>query len=83
MGLIQIDKLEGFIDKRISNTKKYLEIFDKYSDFFSFQKTTNESKNSHFGFPFVVKNNKIFSRDEICKYLNNNGIETRPIIAEK
>ncbi len=81
MGLIQIDKLEGFIDKRISNSKKYLDIFDKYSDFFSFQKTTIGSKNSHFGFPFVVKDNKIFSRDEICKYLNNNGIETRPIIA--
>ena len=55
MGLIQIDKLEGFIDKRISNTKKYLEIFDKYSDFLVFKKQQMSQKNSHFGFPFCSK----------------------------
>ena len=38
-------------------------------------------ENSHFGFPLIVKNNKYFNRNEICLYLNNCGIETRPIIA--
>lgn len=81
MGLIQIDKLNEFVEKRISNAANYKKSFNKYSDFFSFQETTKGSKNSHFGFPFVVKKNKYFNRDEICEYLNKNGIETRPIIA--
>ena len=81
MGLIQIDKLDGFIKKRISNASNYRSSFSKYSDFFSFQETTKDAKNSHFGFPFVVKKNNFFNRNEICKYLNNSGIETRPIIA--
>ena len=81
MGLIQIDKLNNFIEKRTSNAKNYLDSLSKYSDFFSFQETTKNSKSSHFGFPLIVKENNIFNRDEICFYLNSNGIETRPIIA--
>jgi len=81
MGLIQIDKLNNFIEKRTSNAKNYLDSLSKYSDFFSFQETTKNSKSSYFGFPLIVKENNIFNRDEICFYLNSNGIETRPIIA--
>ena len=29
----------------------------------------------------VLKNKKYFDRDDICNFLNKNGIETRPIIA--
>ena len=76
-----IVSLNGFIEKRISNASNYRSSFSKYSDFFSFQETTKDAKNSHFGFPFVVKKNNFFNRNEICKYLNNSGIETRPIIA--
>ena len=81
MGLIQIDKLNNFIEKRTSNANNYLDSLSKYLDFFSFQETTKDSKSSHFGFPLIVKENNIFNRDEICFYLNRNGIETRPIIA--
>jgi CDP-6-deoxy-D-xylo-4-hexulose-3-dehydrase len=29
----------------------------------------------------ILKNNDFFTRNEICEFLNKNGIETRPIIA--
>ena len=67
MGLLQIDKLNNFIEKRIANAEYYRKNFEKYKDFFSFQETTENSKNSHFGFPFIVKDNNFFSRDEIFK----------------
>ena len=81
MGLLQIDKIDGFIKSRQSNAKKYFNELESLSDFFTFQVTTKNSENTHFGFPLVCKNNKFFTRDEICSFLNSNGIETRPIIA--
>ena len=81
MGLIQIDKIDEFINSRRKNAKKYYEKLISLGEFFSFQTTTANSENSHFGFPLIVKNNKYFNRNEICLYLNNCGIETRPIIA--
>jgi len=81
MGLIQIDKIDNFIKSRQENAKKYYNDLESLGDFFSFQVTTENAENSHFGFPMILKNNTYFNRDEICSYLNNNGIETRPIIA--
>ena len=81
MGLLQIDKIDSFIESRQNNAKKYFSELESLGDFFSFQITTKDSENSHFGFPMILKNNTYFNRDEICTFLNNNGIETRPIIA--
>ena len=81
MGLIQLKKIDKFINYRRANAKKYFKALEELSDFFSFQLTTKESENSHFGFPLILKNTKYFNRNEICSYLNERGIETRPIIA--
>jgi len=81
MGLLQIDKIDGFIKSRQNNAKKYFAELESLSDFFSFQITTKNAENTHFGFPMILKNNDFFTRNEICEFLNKNGIETRPIIA--
>jgi len=81
MGLLQIDKIDDFIKARQGNAKKYLTDLESLSDFFTFQVTTKNSENTHFGFPMILKNDKFFNRNEICSFLNKNGIETRPIIA--
>ena len=81
MGILQIDKIDNFIKSRKENAKKYLSKFESFGDFFTFQKTSKDSENSHFGFPLIIKNNKYFNRNKICSYLNKSGIETRPIIA--
>ena len=52
MGLIQIDKIDEFINSRRKNAKKYYEKLISLGEFFSFQTTTANSKNSHFGFLF-------------------------------
>ncbi len=81
MGMLQIDKIDNFIKSRQDNAKKYYNKLKNLGDFFSFQSTTKDAENSHFGFPLILKNNSYFNRNEICSYLNKNGIETRPIIA--
>ncbi len=81
MGMIQLNKIDKFIENRKNNAKKYLNELNDLSDFFSFQSTTKDSENSHFGFPLVIRDTRHFDRNEICSYLNKCGIETRPIIA--
>ena len=81
MGLLQIDKIDDFIKARQGNAKKYFTDLESLSDFFTFQVTTKNSENTHFGFPMILKNDKFFNRNEICSFLNKNGIETRLIIA--
>ena len=81
MGLLQIDKIDDFIKARQGNAKKYFTDLESLSDFFTFQVTTKNSENTHFGFPMILKNDKFFNRNEICSFLNKNGIETRPIIS--
>ena len=53
---------------------------EKISDLISFQETTKNAESSYFGFAINIKKNKIFDRSKFTRYLNQNGIETRPII---
>lgn len=81
MGQLQLPKLDHFIDKRRESAAFYLQYLQKYNEFFAFQKETAESKHVWFGFPLIVKNNAPFSVKEITTYLQQQHIETRPIIA--
>ena len=45
---------------------------------FETQKDIDES--SWFGFPIIITNPKIISRDDVVSQLEKNGVETRPIV---
>ena len=77
IGCAQIDKLESFIKIRKSNWKKIDEFFSKYEKFFIRHQATENSEPSWFGYALTVKDNKLFNRDELIKYLNENRIATR------
>lgn len=79
-GLVQLPKLNDFVNIRRNNTAGWHESFGKWNKFFDFQKETPRAKSSCFGFPLVVKDPSLFSVSEITQFLNNQGIETRPII---
>jgi len=81
MGLVQIDKLEGFVKARQANAAFLLENLAGYSKYISFHETTKNSEHSWFGFPIIVSPDAPFSRDEMRGYLESHQIETRPIIA--
>lgn len=81
MGLVQIGKLSNFVKARQKNAAFFMQALEKYSDIFSFHKTTAKAEHSWFGFTVMVNESAPFSRDEIRHHLESNGIETRPIIA--
>ena len=80
-GEVQLPKLTDFVNTRRDVAQYYKNSLEKYSDFFLFQQETPNSQHSWFGFSIIVKENAPFSVKDITKFLQKNGIETRPIIA--
>jgi CDP-6-deoxy-D-xylo-4-hexulose-3-dehydrase len=76
----QILSLNDFVNIRRRNTAGWHVILAKWSKFFDFQQETPNSESSCFGFPLVLKDSSLFSVAEITQFLNNQHIETRPII---
>ena len=81
VGMAQLDKLPGFIEKRKSNFRKIKEKLEKYIDYFILPEATKKSDPSWFGFPITVKENDKFSRNELTLYLEKNMIMTRLLFA--
>ena len=77
IGIEQIDKIESIIANRRSNADYFLSEIKKTLSF----RTQNEvGESSWFGFPMILERTDL-SRDKIVTYLENRGIETRPIVA--
>jgi len=81
MGITQIKKLDNFVKKRRNNAQILLSLMKEFSDFFIYQKEKKETLHSWFGFIIIIKNIKIINRNKLCKFLNQNGIETRAIVS--
>ena len=55
-------------------------IFDEYNDLFLIQQEQRNGESSFFGFAITLKENCSFKVNDIRKFFQINGIETRPII---
>tara|TARA_B110000438_G_scaffold303226_1_gene363785 strand:+ start:884 stop:2242 length:1359 start_codon:yes stop_codon:yes gene_type:complete len=79
IGLVQLSKIDEFIQKRKENfnwLKKHLEKYEKY---FLLPKETENSEPSWFGFPILIKDDAPFSLLELNGYLFSHNVDTRPI----
>jgi len=81
MGIIQLPKLDDFVNSRRNSANFLLENLEKYGSVLSFQKETSKGRHSWFGFPLVIKNDATFSVADLRSHLEKAGIETRPIIS--
>lgn len=81
VGLAQIEKLPGFIDKRKSNFIKIKNLLLKYDKFLILPEPTNGSNPSWFGFPITLKSDTFFSRNDLTGFLEKNMIMTRLLFA--
>ena len=81
MGLIQLEKLSGFIAKRNENFTKLYEFFKKYEDFFILPIWETEAQPSWFAFPLTLKEGTPFNRQDIIKWYEKCNIETRLLFA--
>lgn len=81
IGLIQLKKLPMFTKKRKQNFKFLSENLENFSNKIILPESLPGADPSWFVFPITISENCTFSRYEILKYLESNGIETRPILA--
>lgn len=80
MGLVQLDRLDGFIDSRRESAASYRASLERFDDIFAFQEETPKGRHSWFGFCMTIKPDAGFGKSEIMQYLGANNIESRPII---
>ncbi len=77
IGCAQLKKLPSFIEARRNNFKFLSNIFKKYEDYFILPQAQDYSEPSWFGFPILVRENKLFKRSDIVNYLESNRVATR------
>lgn len=78
IGLCQLPKLAGIVDKRRQVFSAYLEALCHIPSL-RFQKENENGKSSCFGFAMILEGAP-FSVTQLRQYLETRGIETRPII---
>lgn len=78
-GVVQMQRLEGFREARGRNAVRLREMTQHA--FLRQIRVLPECEPSWHGFPLMVASDAPFSRDELCRHLDEHGIENRPIIA--
>lgn len=81
LGVVQLDKLDGFVAKRKENFSFLYERLKKFEKYFILPKWSEKADPSWFGFLLSVKDDAGFTRDDIVKFLNDKKIGTRLLFA--
>jgi len=77
IGVEQLRKLPGFIEKRKENFRILSEGLKKYEQYLILPRATPHADPSWFGFPLLVRESAPFTREEIVRYLEDRRIATR------
>jgi len=81
IGVVQLEKLPMFIEKRKNNYKLLADGLKELEKYISIQKATPNSSPSWFGFLMTVKDEAKFTRNDISTHLEKNNIQTRNLFA--
>lgn len=81
LGLAQLKKLDGFIEKRRKYFNLLYEGLKKHTDKIILPEATNNSNPSWFGFLITIKPEVNINREKLLVKLNNNKIGTRLLFA--
>ena len=77
IGLAQLERLDGFVEKRRSNWRYLYNHLKSLEEFLILPEPTEYSDPSWFGFALTVRKDSPYSRNDIVKFLNENKIGTR------
>ena len=79
MGLVQLKRLTELNNNRIKNYKRVIDLINKSDlDILTFFKKEHNSTPAWFALPFII--NKKYNKNNYLKYLEQNNIETRPVV---
>jgi len=80
-GIHQIKKLDKFVDIRRKNANYWSSKLSKYKKYFLIIKEQPNTKSAWYGYPIIVQRNAPFKKSEMIKFLNERGVQTRPILS--
>ena len=78
-GNIQLMKFNKFSKIRNFNFKYHSKFFDKLKEYFIIPKVLPSVSTNFLAYPIIIKKNKLFSRRQLQIFLENSGVQTRPI----
>src|SRR3989344_6960480 len=78
-GLIQIDRLSGFVEERKKQFNEMTELFTQY-DLFHLPQSQPGADPSWFSYPLTIKESSPFDRSNFARYLTLNKVEVRPLM---
>ena len=81
LGVAQLKKADGFVEKRKNNFQSLYKILRQYEDYFILPRSLPDADPSWFAFPITIRNNSTFSRVELTNFLERNKIMTRTLFA--
>ena len=80
-GIHQVPRLEGFIEHRRDNAAYWNRELAQFGEYLQLQEERPGTRHVWFAYPVLVKSGAPFSRDELVRFLEAKGLETRPIEA--
>jgi CDP-4-dehydro-6-deoxyglucose reductase, E1 len=81
IGVEQLKKLPGFIERRKANFRAWEAGFGRFGDAFVLPRATPGSDPAWFAYPVAVGDGAGFTRTELVRYLSARRIETRNLFA--
>ena len=80
-GVVQFGRFKNFLEIRELNAAFFTKELSKYSNYLILPKVKNNSRAAWFSYPILVKSFAPFNKRELVSFLEEKGIETRPIMA--
>lgn len=80
-GIHQLPRLEPFIKIRRDNAAYWRETLDQFSKYLVLPEERPNTRHVWFGYPVMVKSDAPFKREDLVRFLEARGLETRPIMA--
>ncbi len=80
-GLVQLGRQPAFHDQRRKNAVYFENYLKQYGDIMALMQVNPDSECSWFTLPVILRQECPFKKEDFLKYLEIQGVETRPIVA--
>ena len=78
-GLVQLDRLQGYLLRRIANFRWLLSFFGRWPDWFVLPRQSSEVETGWLAFPLLITPDAPFTRTDLQIALEQRGIQTRVV----
>jgi CDP-6-deoxy-D-xylo-4-hexulose-3-dehydrase len=78
-GSVQLKQLTAFSRIRQRNFESLRRFFTRFEEFFVLPETLRATRTNWLAFPLTIKEGAPFTRLEVVQYLENRGVQTRPV----